>query len=267
MSDCAIKLHELSTGYRSNILVENLSLKVARGGLLNILGPNGVGKTTLLKALTGLNRPICGDVFLFGQEMQTMCIPQRGKKIALVSQSEASTFALTVLDTVLTGRAAHIGLFGKPAKIDQEIAMAMLDEMGIADLADQDMPSLSGGQKQMVRFARALAQKAPIVVLDEPTSHLDIANQMQVLRAIKRMQKRGITIVMTTHDPEHAFACGGDLLALRNGAKPIYGKTESVLDEALIESLFSVPMLRHVNQDGDFLIAPRYKEILKEINA
>lgn len=119
----------------------------------------------------------------------------------------------------------------------------------------------------MVRFARALAQEAPIVVLDEPTSHLDIANQVQVLKAILRMRKRGITIVMTTHDPEHAFACGGMLLALRRGQAPVYGDTQKILNEQLIESLFQVPMVKYISDDQDFLFAPRYQRILKDVNA
>lgn len=147
MTQSAITLTALSTGYRSHDLVENLNLSVKKGGLLNILGPNGVGKTTLLKAITGLNRPIQGDVSLHGRSLESISIPERGKIIALVSQAEAATFSLSVLNTVLTGRAAQIGLFGKPTKIDNEIAMAMLEEMGIGDLASQEMLSLSGGAK------------------------------------------------------------------------------------------------------------------------
>lgn len=258
----ALHLDAVSTGYGKTVLVRDLTLALPKGEVLNILGPNGVGKTTLLKAICGLGAPLAGKVQIFGHDLMRLPIRERARKIALVSQSENMTFALSVLETVLTGRAAHLGLFAQPSARDKELAMAMLAEMGIADLADRDMPSLSGGQRQMVRIARALVQEAEIMVLDEPTAHLDIANQMQVLAAVRRLHGRGMTIIITTHDPEHALVCGGQVLALGKDRAPVIGAAEDVLDEALLENLFSVPVTRLTTPAGDTLIAPRYRDIL-----
>lgn len=258
----ALTLSGLSTGYGKTVLVSGLDLTLPKGEVLNILGPNGVGKTTLLKAICGLGAPLAGEVRIFGADLAKVKIRDRARKIALVSQSETMTFALSVLETVLTGRAAHLGLFGQPGPQDTARAMDMLAEMGIADLAHRDMPSLSGGQRQMVRIARALVQEAEIMVLDEPTAHLDIANQMQVLAAVRRLHGRGMTIIITTHDPEHALVCGGQVLALGKNRPPVIGEVAAVLDEALLEELFLVPVTRLTTPDGDTLIAPRYRDIL-----
>lgn len=265
VSEPALSLSGLSAGYGRNILLRDLNLEIPCGEVLSILGPNGVGKTTLLRVITGLGAPISGKVRLFGRPLEQIPIQDRARCIALVSQSENMTFALNVRDTVLTGRAAHLGLFGRPGARDVEIAMAMLDEMGVADLADREMPSLSGGQRQMVRIARALAQEAPIVVLDEPTSHLDIANQMQVLAAIRRLKARGMTIIVTTHDPEHAIVCGGQVLALGKDRPAVFGPVGEVLDEELLEKIFAIPVSRLTTSESDILIAPRYRKILEEM--
>ena len=184
----ALAMSAVTTGYGRKILLSDLDVEIASGDVLSILGPNGVGKTTLLRAITGLRRPLSGEVRMMGRELRTIPFEERAKLVALVSQSESMTFSLTVLDTVLMGRAAHLGFFNKPGPKDIAIALASLAEMGVDHLAQQEMPSLSGGQRQMVRIARALAQQAKIVILDEPTSHLDIANQLQVLGAIRRLR-------------------------------------------------------------------------------
>jgi len=259
----ALSLRSVSVGYNKSTLIKGLSFDLAQGDVLNILGPNGVGKTTLLRAVTGLARPTAGDIDVLGESMERMSIRDRAKAIALVSQSENMTFALTVRETVLTGRAPHLGLFDRPGPKDEAIALAMLEEMGVADLAERELPSLSGGQRQMVRIARALVQQSQVVVLDEPTSHLDIANQMQVLSAIHRLRVRGKTVIVTTHDPEHALVCGGQVLVLSRAGNPTYGPVGQLLDERLLESVFQVPVSRSVTEEGDILIAPKYRKILE----
>jgi iron complex transport system ATP-binding protein len=262
----ALGLSNVATGYGKNVLVRDLNCALAQGDVLNILGPNGVGKTTLLRAITGLSNPMSGTVTLLGKPLKDMSIRDRAKAIALVSQSENMTFALTVRETVLTGRAPHLGLFERPGKKDEEIAWAVLEVMGVADLADRELPSLSGGQRQMVRIARALAQQSQVVVLDEPTSHLDIANQMQVIASIQRLRERGNTVIVTTHDPEHALVCGGQVLVLSKTRGPVFGPVASTLTEQLLEDTFSVPVSKSITEDGDVLIAPKYTQILRELS-
>lgn len=246
--------------FSKKTVICDLSFSVGEGEVLTILGPNGVGKSTLLRCLCGFLEPASGQVLLDGEDVHALSSTDRARRVALVSQSEQSSFALSVEEIVLTGRAAHLGMFGRPGRKDHELAADALDMMGIGHLADRSFAELSGGERQLTRIARALVQRSPILILDEPTAHLDLANQMQVLRAILRLVQRNCTVIATSHDPEHAIVCGGAALLLASGAPGKHGHVSEVLTEKNLSALYRVP-LRLIEANGGTIAATDYNAI------
>lgn len=242
-------------------VLDRVSFSVGRGAMLTILGPNGAGKSTLVRIIAGLQRPTSGAVRISGQDTFTMSPAERAHHLALVSQSEVAAFALSVEEVVLTGRAAALGLFGRPGPEDRRLAREALETMGIADLAARPLNAVSGGQRQLVRIARALVQQSETLILDEPTAHLDLANQMLVLEAILRLLTDGHTVISTSHDPAHALVCGGDTMLLHPGGKAEFGTVDDLLIPSRLSALYGVPLTRH-ESPGNTTLAPDYGRFL-----
>lgn len=217
-------------GRRAAPVLQGYSARVKRGNVFAILGPNGRGKTTLLKLLLGTLRPASGSIRMLGQP-------------AFVPQLFHVGFPYRVLDMVLMGRARHVGLFSTPSKRDETEALAALGQLGLDDLAARGFDELSGGQRQLVLFARALASGAEILILDEPTSALDLHNQGIALEWISRLaRERGLTVIFTTHHPQHAHAVADDALLMFSEDSYVCGAVEDVLNEANLQRLYGVPM-------------------------
>jgi len=195
-----------------------------------LLGPNGSGKTTLLKILLGALKPTTGSINVEG-------------RTAFVPQLFQVTFDYSVLDMVLMGRARQVGLFSQPTAADEEAAMASLERFGIADFAGHPFHELSGGERQLVIFARALVSEAEILILDEPTSALDLRNQIKVLDWITRLSHEdGLTVIFTTHHPHHALAVADRALLMLGGAKFAQGPAHEVLNEDNLHQLYGVDL-------------------------
>ncbi|MGI4801807.1 MAG: ABC transporter ATP-binding protein [Janthinobacterium lividum] len=219
-------------------ILRDVSFRLGAGEVLSVLGPNGVGKTTLLRCLTGLERLQAGTVRLDGRDV--VSLPRRvvGQHIGVVPQGDAPAFSFSVREMVEMGRAPHLGWMASPAATDRSIAAAALDRLGIGHLAARAYPELSGGERQMVLIARALAQQPRVLVLDEPTAHLDFANQAQVLDLVRSLATGGLGILMTTHDPAHAFRIGHMALLLRKDLSATFGTTGDVLTEASLSAAY-----------------------------
>jgi len=206
------------------------SVQFRRGRTVAILGPNGCGKTTLLRALIGALQPAEGRVAVNGE-------------IAFVPQLFETSFGYTALDMVLMGFARKVGLFAQPSRSDVDSAFAALQEFGLGDLAQRPFHEMSGGQRQLVIFARALVAEADILVLDEPTSALDLRNQSLVIDWIRRLSKSyGMTVIFTTHHPNHALAAADDALVMLSGTKFGFGPAQDVLDEEVLSQLYGVQL-------------------------
>lgn len=259
MTAPTIACHAVTMRYpgRTSPVLDRVSFSLGRKGMLTILGPNGAGKSTLVRILAGLQRPNDGSVSVSGLNISGLAPVERARHLALVSQSEVAAFALNVEDVVLTGRAAALGLFGRPGTADRRLAHEALDTLGIADLVGRPLNALSGGQRQLVRIARALVQQSELLLLDEPTAHLDLANQMLVLDAILRLQKQGHTIVSTSHDPAHAMVCGGETMMLHSGGNVEIGPIDELLTPARLSALYRVPVVLH-NSGSMTVPAPDY---------
>ncbi|HEY0931410.1 MAG TPA: ABC transporter ATP-binding protein [Gemmatimonas sp.] len=231
----AVVLRDVSFAYRAGTpVVARCSLRAPRGRILALLGPNGSGKTTLLKLIAGALAPDQGVV-------------ERAGLVGYVPQLLHLSFAYSVLDVVLMGRARKIGLFATPSRRDVDAAMTALGRVGMKTFADRSFDELSGGERQLVALARALAADAEILVLDEPTSALDLRHQEIVLRWMQTLVRDdGLTIVFSTHQPQHADAVAHDVALVHGPGRVDVGPAEQMLEAGLVGSLFGVAMRRVV---------------------
>lgn len=226
-----------------------VSFSVRRGEVLCILGPNGCGKTTLLKCLTGLYDLDSGRVWLDDNEMSELGRREVAKFVGYVPQIHQPAFPFSVLDAVLVGRAPHLDFFASPGKEDLEIAERAIDAMGISELRDRPYTQLSGGERQMVVFARVLAQQPSVLLLDEPTSHLDFGNQIRVLNLVEELASVGLSVVMTSHFPDHAFLSSNDVVVMKDHQVVASGPPEEVVTEEMLERIYGVKV-RIVNLEN-----------------
>jgi iron complex transport system ATP-binding protein len=234
--------HDLTIGYSDRVVGRGLNVTLAQGEVLALLGPNGGGKTTLLKTLLGLIRPLAGEAQIEGRSLAAYSIRERARRIAYVPQLHTPTFAFTVEAVVLMGRTAHGNLFSRPSAHDREVARQALLRFGIEHLGDRPYTMISGGERQLVLLARALAQEPQFVVLDEPTASLDFGNQGKVMREIRALAGAGHGILFTTHDPNHALRAADRAYLLREGERIAEGPVGAVLTRERLEDLYRAPV-------------------------
>ncbi|MCC6947236.1 MAG: ABC transporter ATP-binding protein [Bradyrhizobiaceae bacterium] len=232
----------VSIGYRDRVVGRNLDVALATGEALALLGPNGSGKTTLLKTLLGLIAPLGGEVRLEGRTLDAYPARERARMIAYVPQSHAPTFAFPVESIVLMGRTAHGSLFSRPSERDRAAAMAALERLGIAHLAARPYTMISGGERQLVLLARALAQDPKFIVLDEPTASLDFGNQGKIMDEIVRLAASGHGVLFTTHDPNHALRAADRAYLLRDGTCIADGPIGKILTRENLEAIYRAPV-------------------------
>jgi iron complex transport system ATP-binding protein len=240
----SIEARDLTIGYRERVVGRSLSVQLAEGEVLALLGPNGGGKTTLLKTLLGLLIPRTGEVRLGGKPMRALSIRERARIVAYVPQVHVGTFAFSVETVVLMGRTAHGLLFSKPSARDLEVAAQALERFGISALSARPYTEISGGERQLVLLARALAQEPRFIVLDEPTASLDFGNQGKVMREIRALAASGHGVLFTTHDPNHALRAADRAYLLRAGERIAEGPVGEVLTRERLEALYRAPVHR-----------------------
>jgi iron complex transport system ATP-binding protein len=235
-----LEVGDLAFGFPGRTIGRGVSFGVARGEVLCVLGPNGGGKTTLFRTLLGLLKPHSGVVRLEQQDLQSLSRGEIARRIGYVPQGHTAYFAFTVREFVLMGRTAHVGMFSRPSHHDVEIAGRALESLGIAQLADQPVTEISGGERQLALVARALAQEPKLLVLDEPTASLDFGNQVRVLERISALARSGIAILFSSHEPDHAFLCAQRALLLGEGRVLEIGAPREVIRADTLERLYGV---------------------------
>jgi len=237
-----LEIRDLSFGYGARVVGSGVDFVLPRGQVLAVLGGNGCGKTTLFRTILGLLAPLEGFIAFEGRDLTRMTPPARAKLFAYVPQQQATAFAFTVTDAVLMGRAANIGWFAQPAPTDRALAAEALERVGIARLAGRPMTEISGGERQLALIARALAQGADVLVLDEPTANLDYGNKLRVLQEVERLRGEGRTILLSTHDPDHALAHADRALLLANGRMLAMAAVRDALTDETLTALYGVPV-------------------------
>src|SRR4029453_5544565 len=230
----------LSVGYDKRVVAGGIDLSVQRGEVLCLLGPNGAGKTTLFKTLLGLLPAIAGEVTIEGRAINSLTRAELALSMAYVPQAQVMEFAYTVLDLVLMGRTAHLGPFSAPGRRDHERAHAALADLGIADLADAEANRISGGQRQLCLVARALAQDAPLLVMDEPTASLDLGNRLLVLERVRALKAQNYGVVFSPHDPDQARELATTVAVIAGGRLAAYGAPQDTVTGPILSTVYGV---------------------------
>jgi iron complex transport system ATP-binding protein len=234
--------HDLGIGYSDRVVGRGLDVGLNEGEVLALLGPNGGGKTTLLKTLLGILAPLAGAVLIDERPLASYSASERARRIAYVPQSHVPSFAFTVETVVLMGRTAHGNLFSAPSAADRAVAQRTLERFGIAHLGARPYTMISGGERQLVLLARALAQEPRFIVLDEPTASLDFGNQGKVLREMRALAAAGHGVLFTTHDPNHALRAADRAFLMRDGERLAQGPVREVLTRVRLEALYGAPV-------------------------
>ncbi|RLG16172.1 ABC transporter ATP-binding protein [Candidatus Pacearchaeota archaeon] len=233
-----VKVKELTFGYDEKLVLDHLSFEVSKGEILAILGPNGSGKTTLLKCLNMLLKPK-GSFFIDSFDISKFNEKEIAKFVGYVPQIHSPVFPYKVIDVVVSGRTPYLG-FSTPTKKDYDYAYNVLNKLGLTHLADKPYTQLSGGQLRLVLIARALVQQPKVLLLDEPTSHLDLKNKVLVLKILREVTSENITVIMSEHDPSLASIFSDKILLMCNGKIVSYGKAKDVLNKENLAKVYGV---------------------------
>lgn len=236
-----LEVKELLCGYEANKpIIGPLTFSVAKGEIVCLLGPNGIGKTTLFKTILGVLKAQSGSISVLGKDYRDYTTKEFAQTVAYVPQGHIPPFPYLVEDVVVMGCNPAMHELSSPGKKELAIALEALDKMGIVHLAKRDYTQISGGERQMVMIARALAQNTNLLIMDEPTAHLDYGNENRVLEQIKMLAKRGYTIIMITHVPNHAFLCADKVLIVGKNNYFEMGKPSEILTSEMLFRLYDM---------------------------
>ncbi len=235
-----LEVRNVSFSYADHAVLQDVSFSAEQGKLISLLGPNGVGKSTLFRCMLGLLKDYTGTITVNGKDTRGMGARELARHVAYVPQSHYPAFNYTVLDMVLMGTSSRTSPFSPPRGKEIKAAMEALERMGIADFAHRDYTHISGGERQMVLIARALAQNARVLMMDEPTANLDYGNQMRVMEQVRKLTGEGYTILQSTHNPDQAYLFSHQILAIQNGRVVADGTPAQVMQPDLIRTLYGI---------------------------
>lgn len=224
------------------IILKDISFQLNSQDILCLLGPNGTGKTTLLRCILSLNKMKSGSITLNGQDLSKISARKRAELMAYVPQATSVAFPYEAGEIVQMGRVANLALGARPSGRDRKLAEEAMERMGILHLSRYQFNEMSGGEKQMVLIARAIAQEAKILVMDEPTANLDYYNQVKMLKVIKTLAEQDYAILMTSHFPDHAFLACSKAVLMRDGVIMAQGHPDDVVTTGNLTRLYATPV-------------------------
>ena len=248
-----LRVTDVEFGYHpGKPVLRDISFEVSPGEVFIILGANGCGKSTLMRTILGEHKPTSGSITIGGDEVASLGVKQLARRVAMVFQDHSAPFPFTVLDVVKMGRTPHLPPFGSPTRKDQAVCLEALDTVGLRDLALEPYTQLSGGERQLILIARALAQRTDVVMMDEPTSHLDYRNATTVISTAHTLaHEQGKAVVMITHMPDQAFYYPSRTALMKNGHFVASGPSEAVLTRENLSEVYDMDMLVLTASDDD----------------
>ena len=248
-----IKVKDAAFSYNEkDKIFENISFSIRKGDIFCILGPNGTGKSTLIKCIDNMLKLKEGSVILNGEDIYSLKKTYVAREIGYIPQMHNPTFPFSVLDVVLMGRAPHLSLFSSPTEKDVKIAKDAIKTLGVSHLIEKPYTEISGGERQLVLFARVLTQQSSILLLDEPTSHLDFGNQICILEIIEKFASTGLSIIMTSHFPDHAFLVSSKVAVMNGGGFIDMGIPDDVITEENLKRAYGVDaQIVYMNDGAD----------------
>lgn len=234
-----IKVENLSFSYKKgNSILEDINFQIDRGDIICILGPNGIGKSTLLKCLLSILKKDKGNIIIEGKNIEDLSVKEKAKFIAYVPQFSDVGFSLTVEEVILMGRINHLRFATSPKKEDYEEMEKAIKLLSIEKLRNKYFDKLSGGEKQMVLIARALVQKSKYILMDEPTSNLDYGNQSKILKVINKLGENGYGVLLTSHYPEHSFILKSKVIVMSQGNIIHNGEAIDIVTTEILSELY-----------------------------
>jgi iron complex transport system ATP-binding protein len=248
-----INIKNLTFGYCGQPVLKNINIQIPEAKLTVIIGQNGSGKSTLLKLIAGIYVPQEGSIEVLGKDLKSLSISERARLIGFLTQSHYPVFSFNVEDVVLTGRASYV--ISTPREIDLIESQRAISQIGIEELRTRPYNELSAGEQQLVMIARVLAQKPKVLLLDEPTSHLDLPNQVKLLSIVKELVSSGLTVVLVIHDPNMGFMYGDNFIFLKNGVIHRPADEKEPYDSAMLSDIYDMK-IRVVSADGKRWIIP-----------
>ncbi len=256
-----LEIKSLSVAYGTRPVLHDVSLQLPSGCVLAVIGPNGAGKTTLIRALTGILPPQSGQITIDGRDLNQLTASERARHIAVVPQARQLPPAFTAWETVLLGRTPHLNWLGQTSQNDEAIARQAMERTHTLELVDRPVGELSGGEQQRLLLARALAQAAPILLMDEPTAHLDLKYQFSLLEEIRLLaQKDKLAVLVVLHDLNLVARYAGQVLLLVEGRVRALGAPSEVLTGEILSEAYHIPLeVLHAGKSGGAYIIPAFR--------
>jgi len=250
--NCMIEARAVTLGYAGKIICPCLDMAISKPEIVSIIGPNGSGKSTILKAISRLLPPVTGSILLNGKDIHRMRPNDVARLLAVLPQSVQAPDDMRVYDLVANGRAPYVGLFGRPNANDQAAVREALEATGVSELAFRRLDTLSGGERQRAWLAMALAQQPQILLLDEPTTYLDVHHQLEFMKLVERLYRElKLTVVMVLHDLNHAARFSHRIIAMKSGEIFADGTAPAVLTTENLRLLYGVEStVMTIEQDG-----------------
>ena len=260
----AISVRNLSVAYENNTIIEDMNLSIPKGKVSIIIGANGCGKATLLKTLARINKPKNGDIFINNKNIKKIKEKSIAKEVAFLPQGPVCPSGLTVRELVAYGRFPHQKIIGGLNNHDKEVIDWVIEETGLIEFANREVENLSGGQRQRAWIAMILAQETDIIMLDEPTTYLDMSYQLEVLEVLQKLNKeKNITVVIVLHELNNACRFADNIIGLKKGKIICEGKPIDVINKETLKKIYGIDARLKPSESGEYPVCTEY-EIFRE---